>query len=284
VPASVPPETAAAHPTNFLGTQRRDLWWVEPLVYVVILGGFLVYATWRIFESADVAHRFFEADNGHYHYLSPFGTPDLTRFVPAALKSVVGAIPVVGALGVALLQNPAFLILPAPAGFRFTCYYYRKAYYRSFAARPAACGVEALKGKKYQGEKRLMVFQNIHRYFLYLAILVTFFLAWDAIRGIWTPHGLYLGLGNVLMVVNVGLLMGYTFGCHAFRHLVGGNLDCYSCDALSQTRYTWWQYVTKLNGRHMQWAMLSLASVWLTDVYVRWIAMTGATHIFGVPV
>jgi hypothetical protein len=280
----MPPETAAAHPTSFLGTQRRDLWWVEPLVYIVILGGFVVYATWRIFESANEATRFFEADDGHYHYLSPFGTPDLTAFVPGFLKDLVGALPFVGGLGVAMLNNPGFLILPAPAGFRFTCYYYRKAYYRSFVARPAACGVEATKGKKYKGERGLMVIQNIHRYFLYLAILVTFFLLYDAFRGIWTPHGLYFGLGNVLMVANVGLLMGYTFGCHSFRHLVGGKLDCYSCDAISQTRYTWWQAATKLNSKHMLWAMTSLASVWLTDVYIRWIAKTGATHIFGVPV
>ena len=26
--------------------ERTDLWWIEPLVYVVVLGGFVVYATW----------------------------------------------------------------------------------------------------------------------------------------------------------------------------------------------------------------------------------------------
>ena len=86
------------------------------------------------------------------------------------------------------------------------------------------------------------------------------------------------------MVLNVALLMFYTFGCHSFRHLVGGSLDCYSCDAISQTRYTFWQYVTKLNQNHMLWAMASLFSVALTDVYIRWVGQTGATHIFGVPV
>ncbi|MEA3166790.1 MAG: hypothetical protein QOJ26_1664 [Thermoplasmata archaeon] len=280
----MPPETAAAHPTSFLGTQRRDLWWIEPAVYVAILGGFVAYATFRVFEGNDLATRFFEVDNGHYHYLSPFGTPDLTFLVPAFLRDAVAQLPFVGTLGVALLTNPAFLVLPLPAGFRFTCYYYRKAYYRSFVARPAACGVEATKGKKYRGEKGLMVIQNVHRYFLYLAILVTAFLAYDAVRGIWTPHGLYFGLGNAIMVLNVGLLMGYTFGCHSFRHLVGGKLDCYSCDAISQTRYTWWQYVTKLNQNHMWWAMASLFSVALTDVYIRWVGQSGMTHILGVPV
>ena len=281
----MPPETAAAHPTSFLGTQRRDLWWVEPAIVFAILTGFVAYATFRIFEGNVVAHRYFEVDNGDYHYLSPFGTPDLTFLVPGFVKDLADQLPVVGTLGVALLSNPAFLILPVPAGFRFTCYYYRKSYYRAFASRPAACGVEALKGKKYKGERGLMVFQDIHRYFLYLAILVTFFLAYDAIRGIWTPHGLYFGLGNVIMVVNVVLLCAFTFGCNSFRHLTGGSLDCYSCDAIGQTRYTVWQSVTRLNQRHMLWAMASLFSVALTDVYIRWVGQSGATHLFGlVPV
>ena len=280
----MPPETTLAHPNSFLGTQRRDLWWIEPAVLFTIILGFVVYATFRVLEGNTLATRFFEVDNGHYHYLSPFGTPDLTHFVPQALRDLVAQLPVVGAFGVALLSNPAFLILPIPAGFRFTCYYYRKSYYRSFVARPAACAVEATKGHKYRGERGLLIIQNFHRYFLYLAILVTAFLAVDAVRGIWTPHGFYFGIGNVIMVVNVGLLMGFTFGCNSFRHLVGGKLDCFSCDAISQTRYTWWQYVTKLNQNHAAWAMASLFSVALTDVYIRWIGHTGLTHILGVPV
>ena len=269
-------DSSAPHGTGAFSTQRRDLWWVEPTLIFVILTGFVAWATFRIFEGNDMATRFFEVDNGNYHYLSPFGTPDLTPFVPSFLADL----PVVGVF----FTNPAFLILPIPAGFRFTCYYYRKSYYRAFVARPAACGVEAVKGVKYRGEKGLMIVQNLHRYFLYLAIIVTGFLLYDAIRGIVTPHGLYFGIGNVLMLVNVVLLSAFTFGCNSFRHLVGGNLDCYSCDALSQTRYTWWQYVTKLNQKHATWAMASLFSVALTDVYIRWIGMTGATTLFGVPV
>jgi hypothetical protein len=269
-----PPETA--HASGFLSTQRRDMWWIEPAIILLILTGFVAYATFRIFEGNHEATRFFEVDNGDYHYLSPFGTPDLTWLVPGFLASL----PYVGVF----FTNPAFLVLPLPAGFRFTCYYYRKAYYRSFVARPAGCAVEATKGVKYRGEKGLMVIQNVHRYFLYLAILVTAFLTYDVVRGIWTPHGVYLGIGNGIMALNVALLLGYTFGCHSFRHLVGGNLDCYSCDAISQTRYTVWQRVTQLNQNHMWWAMASLFSVALTDVYIRWVGQSGATHIFGVPV
>ncbi|MCA1819470.1 MAG: hypothetical protein LC620_05385 [Halobacteriales archaeon] len=268
-------ETSAPHATGALATQRRDLWWVEPAIIFAILIGFVMYATLRILEGNDLATRFFEVDNGHYHYLSPFGTPDLTPFVPAFLANL----PVAGVF----FTNPAFLILPIPAGFRFTCYYYRKAYYRSFVARPAACGVEAVQGVKYRGEKGLLLVQNVHRYFLYLAIAVTGFLLYDALRGIFTPHGLYFGVGNGIMLLNVGLLAGYTFGCHSLRHLVGGKLDCFSCDALSQTRYTWWQYVTRLNQHHMWWAMASLFSVALTDVYIRWVGMHNVTTVLGLP-
>jgi hypothetical protein len=275
------PETA--HERRAFGTQRTDLWWVEPAVTFALLAGFVVYATFRVFEGIEPATRFFVVDNGSYHYLSPFGTPDFTPYVPQFMKDLAGALPLVGPLGVAMLANPAFLVLPLPAGFRFTCYYYRKAYYRSFVARPAACGVEAVKGKKYRGEKRLLILQNVHRYFLYLAILVLGFLTYDAARGIYTPHGWYFGIGNVIMIANVVLLAGYTFGCHSFRHLMGGNLDCFSCDAISQTRYTIWQRITMLNQRHMFWAMASLISVALTDLYIRYIGQNGITHFWGIP-
>ena len=38
--------------------------------------------------------------------------------------------------------SPAILVLVVPLGFRFTCYYYRKAYYRSIWQSPPACAVE----------------------------------------------------------------------------------------------------------------------------------------------
>ena len=37
--------------------------------------------------------------------------------------------------------SPAILILIFPLGFRFTCYYYRRSYYRSFWWSPPACAV-----------------------------------------------------------------------------------------------------------------------------------------------
>jgi hypothetical protein len=268
-------------------THRRDAWWVAPLLTFIAYSAFVVYATFRVLEPymAGAAfvdyHQFYMADNGNYHYLSPFGTPDLTFLVPAFMHNI----PFVGAV----LHSPAAVILPFPAGFRFTCYYYRKSYYRAFVARPAACAVPAAKGYKYKGERGLLVLQNLHRYFLYAAILVAFFLAYDAIRSIITPNGLYFGLGSALMIINVALIAFYTFGCHSFRHLVGGKLDCFSCDGINQHRYGMWSKVTMLNGRHAMWAWLSLITVAGVDVYIRYIVMNNGpnapstiTHLFGV--
>ena len=84
-----------------------------------------------------------------------------------------------------LLFSPALLVLWAPAGFRLTCYYYRGAYYKAFWADPPACTVgEPRKG--YPGENSFpLIMQNIHRYFLYLALLFILILAYDAWKAMW---------------------------------------------------------------------------------------------------
>jgi hypothetical protein len=281
--------TASGYSTDEPITYRRDPWWVFPAFTVVAYLAFIVYATFRVFEPliahADVASYplYYVADNGHFHYASPFGTPDFTHFVPSFLY----AVPFL-ALAV---RSPAFLILPFPALFRFTCYYYRKSYYRAFLGKPAACAVPASKGVFYKGERGLLMLQNLHRCFLFAAIVVTLFLLWDALRSIFTPNGLYFGIGSALMLVNVAFLMFYTFGCHSFRHLVGGKLDCYSCDGIARYRYGLWSKVTMLNGRHAMWAWLSLLTVAGTDLYIRYVVMGGgnpadpthfATTLFGV--
>jgi len=253
--------------------------------------GFVVYATYRVLEPALFPGRFADApsfyfaDSGvqnGYYYLSPLGTPNLTFLVPTFLYSIHPFV-------ASVLRSPAFIILPFPALFRFTCYYYRKSYYRAFTGRPAGCAVPATKGFGYKGERGLLILQNVHRWFLYAAILITLFLAYDAIRSVVTPHGLYFGLGSALMLVNVAFLMAYTFGCHSFRHLVGGKLDCFTCDPVAQTRYKLWTRVTMLNNRHALWAWLSLTTVWGVDVYIRYVVMedkfgiAAALKSMGVP-
>ena len=37
-------------PRGFGRTRRRDAWWAAPLVVFVVLGSFIVYATWAAFQ------------------------------------------------------------------------------------------------------------------------------------------------------------------------------------------------------------------------------------------
>ena len=146
--------------------------------------------------------------------------------------------------------SPALLILWVPAGFRLTCYYYRKAYYRSLFATPAACSVRC-RPQHYRGEQGLLRFQNLHRYFLYLALVLVVILWIDAIRSYIFPTGFGIGVGSIVLTLNAYLLMGFTFGCNSLRHLVGGNVNCFSREPFGKQRYKLWQWVTRFNEHHM---------------------------------
>ena len=59
------------------------------------------------------------------------------------------------------------IILIIPLGFRMTCYYYRKAYYRSFWMSPPACAVPdktpVATSRRYTGETRFpLILMNAH--------------------------------------------------------------------------------------------------------------------------
>lgn len=238
----------SGHP--FGSTLRRDAWWLEILPVIVVLGGFGVYATLRAFEG-----RFYEWGP----YLSPFYSPlidPMHHWLPQWF-------------------SPALLILGGPLSFRATCYYYRKAYYRAFFLDPPACTVGEGK-RRYSGETKFpFILQNLHRYFLYLAVLFLCFLWYDAIRAFDFDGHFGMGFGTLIMLVNVCLLTTYTFSCHSLRHLAGGKLDCFSCATFGKPRYTAWRGITFLNDRHMLFAWLSLFSVGLTDLYIR-LAASGA--------
>jgi hypothetical protein len=224
-------------------TQRRDDWWVEILPVVIVLSAFGIYATWRAFEG-----KFYEWGP----YLSPFYSPLIDPqhyWWPF---------------------SPAILILGGPLGFRATCYYYRKAYYRAFFLDPPACAVGERAGRSYVGETKFpFILQNVHRYFFYIATLFLCFLWYDAVRAFFFTEGFGIGVGSAIMLVNVVLLTLYTFSCHSLRHLAGGKLDCFSCTTFGPPRYTAWRWLSALNERHMLFAWLSLFSVGLTDLYIR---------------
>jgi hypothetical protein len=239
------------------GTLRKDNWWAGPAATMFVLLGFIVYATWRAFEGSDYTWG---------AYLSPFYSPLLD--VGWARKA-----------GLAFL-TPAMLILPGPASFRFTCYYYRKAYYRAFAWDPPACAVGERAPHRYNGETKLFIFQNLHRYAMYVAVLFLVILWKDALVAIfgWSD-GVHVGLGTLVMLTNVLLLSGYTLGCHSFRHLIGGSVNAYSTATLGAVRFRLWKLVTVLNERHMTFAWASLFSVALTDLYIRMVASGNVTDV-----
>lgn len=260
---------AEAHPSlptlprrGFGETSRPDLWWVQPLLVSLGFSAFIVYSTWAAFQGE------------HYRfgsYLSPFYSPELFGDAGHAL---FGGKP--GWWPGWLPFSPAFLILWAPAGFRFTCYYYRGAYYKAFWADPPSCTVGEPR-KRYRGENSFpLIVQNIHRYFLYLALLIIVVLSYDAWLALWfvdpatgaTSFG--VGVGTLVLIVNVVLLGGYTLGCHSLRHLVGGGRDRLSETPARQAAYG---CVSCLNRRHMLWAWMSLFWVGFADAYVRLCSM-----------
>jgi hypothetical protein len=172
------------------------------------------------------------------------------------------------------------LILPGPASFRFTCYYYRKAYYRAFAWDPPACAVGERAPQRYNGETKLLIFQNLHRYAMYVAVVFLVVLWKDALLAVfgWSD-GVHVGVGSLVMLTNVVLLTGYTCGCHSFRHLIGGSVNSYSTAVLGGLRFRLWKLVTVLNERHMAFAWMSLFSVALTDFYIRMVASGNLTDV-----
>ena len=63
------------------------------------------------------------------------------------------------------------------------------------------------------------------------------------------------------------ILLGlYTFGCHSFRHLIGGRKDALSGSPVRKSCY---DCVSGLNRKHMLWAWISMFYVGFVDLYIR---------------
>jgi len=265
-------EVVGGHPEGFSATARTDRWWLAPALTVAGLTAFAIYATWAAFQ-------------GKYYYSEPYLSP-LYSPVLFIAPGAPGSVPAWHALfgpwptlwPPFLPKSPAFLILLFPGTFRFTCYYYRKAYYRSFAGSPPACAVVPA-GKQrgpYKGETGLLIFQNLHRYAMYGALLFIPILYADAVASFIKDGKFGIGVGSIVLTVNATLLASYTLGCHSFRHLVGGMKDCMSCGKAT-VRFRLWKTSTWFNVRHMNFAWASLFWVGFTDVYVRLVSM-GVIH------
>jgi hypothetical protein len=236
------PFTAAA------GAVKRLPWWVGPITVTAVLGLFGVYVMITVL--------FF--NRGEYaNYLSPFYSPPVGT--PSWLPTWL---------------SPAVFVLWLPLGFRATCYYYRKAYYRAFFWDPPGCASKAQQreprsAENYRGERNLFVWNNIHRYFMYGSFVLLVFLTIDTVRA-FLPEGSFgVTLGSLIFLINITLLWIYSLSCHSLRHIVGGRVDCYSCVTGGSARYKAYNWLSVLNRQHGLWAWLSLFSLLITDVYIR---------------
>lgn len=229
-------------------TARSDRWWLAPAAIVLGLLLFTAYAAWAALTGTNYSYD---------PYLSPFYSPLLTW------------------PGIPL--SPAILVLWAPLGFRASCYYYRKAYYRAFFWSPPACAVSEVP-HDYRGEAGILKWlPRIHRWFLYLSIAVLAILWIDTVKAFDFGGRFGIGAGSIVLLLNVVFLTLFTFGCHALRSLSGGNLRCFSCAPFGQARRGAWRAITKLTSQHPLWAWVSLYSVAFADLYIRLLAM-GVFH------
>lgn len=236
-------------------TNRTDHWWFLPILMLIAGLGALGYLTWAALVGA-------------FYTWGPYVSPIYAApWVPGWWKI-----------------SPALLLLWIPAGFRITCYYSRKTYHRVAFGSPIACGVEEPYRKQYTGETKLpFVLNNLHRVFLYFA-LVLLALHWiEWILSLFHEGSIYVGLGTLIILIDTVSLTFYVFGCHALRHLVGGGARSFSCGTLGGTMalrarkrfasYRMWKTATVFNTFHNVWFWVSLFSIGVADLYVRLLAM-----------
>ncbi|MGI9008461.1 MAG: hypothetical protein ACR2FU_20090 [Streptosporangiaceae bacterium] len=241
-------------------TLRQDRWRRQPAITAAFLTIVVVYLTWASLVNANYFWK---------PYISPLYSPCLAT--TCAPGSGFSWIPWLSAL------TPAIIIIGGPMGFRLTCYYYRKAYYRAFWLSPPACAV-AEPHRSYSGETRFpLIMQNIHRYFFYAAVIVSLINTFDAVKAFRGADGGFgIGLGTLIMVVNVAFLWLYTVSCHSCRHLIGGRLKHFS---RHPTRYRAWTAVSRLNTRHMELAWTTLGTLMFTDAYIALVASGTLTDL-----
>jgi hypothetical protein len=242
------------------GTLRKDRWWRAGAITVTLLSIWVIYATVRVF----MGNWYWVPQ---YHYLSPFYSPCVNGECAPGSSSLGTWIPAVPPI-----IPFAFVSLPFVLGFRLSCYYYRRAYYRAFWQSPPACAVREPHAA-YSGETRFpLIMQNLHRYFFYLAVPIAILLTYDVAQAFRGPDGDFgLGLGTLIMLLNVVLIWAYTLSCHSCRHITGGRLKHFSSHPV---RYWMWTQISKLNVRHMQFAWASLGTLMLVDLYI-WLVSAG---------
>jgi hypothetical protein len=254
-------------------TLRTDRWWLQPAFIVLVLSSFIVYATFRAFENDN----YFSGSNS---LISPFYSPCLSKACVDGASLVGTPFGIIHIFGATV--SPSLFILLFPLGFRLTCYYYRKGYYRSFWMSPPACAV-AEPHKKYTGETRApLILQNAHRYFFFAGLVLNVFLTIDAVLAFRREVGGqmqwgHLSVGTLVLLANATFLWLYSLSCHTCRHTIGGRLRNFSKHPV---RYRAWTYVSILNHKHQNFAWISLFGVAFADLYVRQVSSGSITNFF----
>jgi hypothetical protein len=161
-------------------------------------------------------------------------------------------------------------------GFRGTCYFYRRTYYRALFNDPPACAVDKPKQglfrplADYTGETLFpFILQNFHRYFLYVALVLVAFHWYHAVNSLFYNGQLGFGTGSLIIWVDTIFLTLYVFSCHSLRHLIGGKLNRFTNGWFSKFRFNLWSGQTVLNQEHWFYAWGSLFTVGLCDLYIR---------------
>ena len=152
----------------------------------------------------------------------------------------------------------------------------RRVYYRNFFLDPVACAVKDIKPIRldYKGEKRFpFILNNLHRYFLYGAIVLMVIHWFDALNAMRFGSKIGIGIGTILIALDAIFLTTYVFSCHSFRHFIGGNTNQYSKGIINKIRYRAWRLSSKLNPRHNIYFWLSAFSVMVADFYIRLLAL-----------
>ena len=245
------PRTALPMRRTFGQTMRKDAWWIQPLVVFTVFTGFIIYSTWAAFQGTFYFHE---------NLLSPFYSPEIWGVSEHALMQRDGT----PAWWPGFLPySPAFLILWAPvSGFRFTCYYYRGAYYKAFWADPPSCAVGEPRKEKYLGERSFpLILQNVHRYFavpsrfVFIVILSIRRLerrcgSSDPATGQARTFGDRASARMVLTVNVIILLGGYTLGL-PLAAPPGGRAASTSSPGIAFGKKAYERRVHCLNARHM---------------------------------
>jgi hypothetical protein len=236
---------------GFGATDRVDKWWIEPFWMATALALAMVYTALRVLVW-----------DGGIHYddhrvTSPIFSPDILHMLH--ISNHPG------------WMNSAMLILWIPFGFRGTCYYMRRVYHRTFFQNPTGCMVakpELNYSIGYKGERGLFVINNIHRYMLYLAIIILSIKFYDVVLTTDFGGGTRgISIGTLILGIESFLLFMYVSSCHSFRHIFGGGMDRWR-GGISGVFGSIYRSVSKVNVHHSFWFWTSLAMVFLGDLFV----------------